>query len=235
MDFLEVIIQSLNTPTFYINLLQIIMIDILLGGDNAILIGLACRDLAPEQRRKGIFWGMVGAVGLRIVLISFALTLLAVPFLKIIGGLLLLVIGVKLLLNDNDEHKDISASDKLGIAIKTIIVADAVMSLDNVIAVAAAAKGDLFLVVLGILISIPIVIAGSQLVLKIMDRFPWVIIFGAGLLGWLSGGLLVSDVFVQGFIAPYQPWIKWTMEVLGAVGVILVGHLLKKRAAQKTV
>ncbi len=235
MDFLDLIIQSLNTPTFYISLLQIIMIDILLGGDNAILIGLACRHLPPEQRRKGIFWGMVGAVGLRIVLISFALTLLAVPFLKIIGGLLLLVIGVKLLLNDNDEHKDISASDKLWIAIKTIIVADAVMSLDNVIAVAAAAKGDVFLVVLGILISIPIVIAGSQLVLKIMDRFPWVIIFGAGLLGWLSGGLLVSDVFVQGFIAPYQPWIKWTMEVLGAVGVVLVGHLLKKRATQKTV
>jgi YjbE family integral membrane protein len=148
---------------------------------------------ARRQRKKGIFWGVVGAIGLRVVLIFFALQLLAVPWLKIVGALLLFWIGVKLLLPEDDGHGDVAASTTLAGAIKTIIVADAVMSLDNVIAVAGAANGSMLLVVFGILVSIPIVVWGSQLVLKLMDRYPVVITAGGALLGWIGGGMIVTD------------------------------------------
>ncbi|MDL1890869.1 TerC family protein, partial [Nitrospirales bacterium NOB] len=146
--------EAALTAGFWISVLQIIAIDILLGGDNAIVIALACRRLPEEQRRQGIFWGVVGAIGLRVILIFFALQLLAIPFLKIVGGALLLWIGIKLLQPEDDgEHGKIEGSTHLWGAIRTIIIADAVMSLDNVIAVAAAAKGDLSLVIFGILVS----------------------------------------------------------------------------------
>jgi len=182
-----------TTLTFWIAVVQIIAIDILLGGDNAVVIALACRKLPETQRRKGIFWGVAGAIGLRVVMIFFALQLLEVPWLKIVGALLLVWIGIKLLQPEEEGHGEVAAATTLAGAIKTIIVADAVMSLDNVIAVAAAAHGSLLLVIFGILVSIPIVVWGSQLVLRLMDRYPVVITGGGALLGWIGGGMIVSE------------------------------------------
>ena len=176
--------EEFLTAPFWLAVGQIIMIDILLGGDNAVVIALACRQLPPDLRTKGILWGTAGAIVLRVILIAFALTLLAIPFLKLVGAALLLWIGVKLLApGDEDEHSNIQGSDKLWAAVKTVIVADLVMSIDNVIAVAGAATGaggnhQLSLVIFGLLVSIPIIIWGSQLVLKIMDRVPVIITAG---------------------------------------------------------
>ncbi|MBP6018752.1 MAG: TerC family protein [Burkholderiaceae bacterium] len=180
---------------------QIILIDILLGGDNAVVIALACRNLEEKQRTKGIIWGTAGAIILRVVLIAFALTLLAIPFLKLAGGLLLLWIGIKLLAPADDGHGNVSGSSTLWSAVKTIIIADFVMSLDNVIAIAAAATNahldhQLYYVIFGLVVSVPIIVWGSTLVLKLIDRFPMVVTFGAALLGWIAGGMMVSDIFV---------------------------------------
>src|SRR3989344_2490616 len=180
------------SPEFWLALGQIIIIDILLGGDNAVVIALACRKLPPAQRTKGIIWGTAGAIVLRVILIAFAMTLLALPFLKFVGALLLVWIGVKLLAPDEEGHGDVQGSDKLLAAIKTIIVADLVMSVDNVIAIAGAAQNagehQFLLVVLGLLISIPIIVWGSQLVIKLMERFPMIITAGGMLLGGGAGG-----------------------------------------------
>ena len=212
---------------------QIIAIDILLGGDNAVVIALACRRLPESQRRKGIFWGVVGAIGLRIVLIFFALQLLALPFLKIVGAALLLWIGVKLLLpEEGDGHGEIDGGTHLLGAIKTIVVADAVMSLDNVIAVAGAAKGDIGLVVFGIVVSIPIIVWGSRFVLKLMDRFPIVITLGAALLGWIGGDMFVSDVALRPYLAAMPSWLHYATAAAGAVLVVLVGTALGRGAAK---
>lgn len=217
-------------PSFWISVGQIILIDILLGGDNAVVIALACRKLPPAQRRAGIMWGVAGAIGLRIVLIFFALQLLTLPFLRLVGALLLLWIGIKLLIADEDEgHADVAGSATLLGAIKTIIIADAVMSLDNVIAVAGAANGSLALVVFGILISIPIIVWGSQFVLRLMDRFPWVITFGAGLLGWIAGEMLVGDVMIEPWLSGLPSWHSWVAAAIGAAAVVLTGTLIKRR------
>ncbi|MEY4710727.1 MAG: hypothetical protein RIS88_177, partial [Pseudomonadota bacterium] len=170
--------EALTTASFWIAVGQIILIDILLGGDNAVVIALACRGLPPRQRRLGIIYGTAGAIGLRVILIAFALALLTVPYLKLVGAVLLLWIGVKLLApQEEEEHGNINASDKLWGAVKTVIVADLVMSVDNVLAIAGAAESagahQLPLVIFGLLVSIPIIVAGSQIVLKLMDRFPW--------------------------------------------------------------
>lgn len=228
---------------------QIVLIDLLLGGDNAILIAMACRNLSPDLRLKGILWGTAGAIFIRIVLVAFAVTLLQVPFLKLIGGALLLWIGIKLLLDDNDNHDDIAASDRLSGAIKTIIIADLVMSIDNVMAIASAAEqsgGDhqFALIVFGILISIPIVVWGSTLVLKLMEKAPFIITAGAGLLGYLGGAMMVSDtVIVDRLEAALPPALLhiggWGMSlsvpglVAGAL-VIVVGVVMsgKKKTAK---
>lgn len=216
-------------PAFWISVGQIILIDILLGGDNAVVIALACRKLPPAQRRAGILWGVAGAIGLRVVLIFFALQLLTLPFLRLVGALLLLWIGVKLLIADDDDgHADVAGSATLLGAIKTIIIADAVMSLDNVIAVAGAADGSILLVVFGILISIPIIVWGSQFVLRLMDRFPLVITFGAGLLGWIAGEMLVADVMVAPWLSGLPAWHGWVAAVLGAALVVGTGALIKR-------
>jgi YjbE family integral membrane protein len=222
------------TPAFWIAVLQIIAIDILLGGDNAVVIALACRKLPEQQRSKGIFWGVIGAIILRVALIFFALQLLAVPYLKIVGALLLFWIGVKLLQPEHEEaHGDVAASTTLAGAIKTIIIADAVMSLDNVIAVAGAAKGSMALVVFGIVVSIPIVVWGSKLVLKLMDRFPIVIAAGGALLGWIGGGMLLSDPAVPKDFSQGIPFGHYVFSAAGALFVIVVGKWMAARSAPR--
>jgi YjbE family integral membrane protein len=220
-----------TTLAFWIAVLQIIAIDILLGGDNAVVIALACRKLPDDQRKKGIFWGVVGAIGLRIVLIFFALQLLDVPWLKIVGALLLFWIGVKLLAPEEEGHGEVTAATSLVTAIKTIIVADAVMSLDNVIAVAAAANGSMLLVVFGILVSIPIVVWGSQLVLKLMDRYPIVITGGGALLGWIGGGMILGDPALPADFFSGIPYAKQVLSITGALLVLALGKMVALRAA----
>ncbi|KMJ53657.1 integral membrane protein [Vogesella sp. EB] len=222
--------EILFESSFWLAVLQIIAIDILLGGDNAVVIALACRKLPEEQRRRGIFWGVAGAIGLRVVLIFFALQLLALPYLKVVGALLLLWIGIKLLQpEDDDAHGNIEGSTHLWGAIKTIIIADAVMSLDNVIAVAGAAKGNLGMVVFGIVISIPIIVWGSKFVLKLMDRFPIVITFGAALLGWIAGDMVIGDVVVKPYLVDAPSWLHYVSAASGAILVVLTGKILASR------
>ena len=216
---------------FLLQVLQFIAIDILLGGDNAVVIALACRKLPESQRNKGIAWGVVGAIGLRIVMIFFALQLLALPFLKIIGALLLLWIGVKLLQSEDDDHDNVEGATTLFGAIKTIVIADAVMSLDNVIAVAGAAHGNMGLVVFGILFSIPIIVWGSKFVLTLMDRFPVVITLGAALLGWIAGGMFVTDEFLKDYLKDAPSWLHYATAIAGALFVVVVGKLIAARQA----
>lgn len=220
------------STAFWISVLQIIAIDILLGGDNAVVIALACRRLPEKQRNRGIFWGVLGAIGLRVVLIYFALQLLAIPYLKIVGGVLLFWIGIKLIQpEDTGEggHGNVAGSTTLVGAIKTIIVADAVMSIDNVIAVAGAAHGSIVLVVFGIAVSIPIVVWGSKLVLGLMDRFPIVITAGGALLGWIGGGMLVTDPAVPNELRASIPYPGYVASTLGALLVVLIGKWLARR------
>ena len=213
---------------------QIILIDILLGGDNAVVIALACRNLQAKQRMQGILWGTAGAIILRVVLIAFALTLLGIPFLKIVGGALLVWIGIKLLVPEEDEHGNIKGSSTIWSAVKTIIIADFVMSLDNVIAIAGAAQNthldhQLAYVIFGLLVSVPIIIWGSTLVLKLIDRFPLVVTFGAGLLGWIAGGMVVTDIFVTNQFGELPGSAKLAAEVAGAALVIVIGKWIASR------
>lgn len=230
-------------PQLWVAVGQIIMIDILLGGDNAVVIALACRKLPPAQRTQGIIWGTVGAIILRVILIFFALTLLAVPFLKLVGAALLVWIGVKLLApGDEDGHGNIEGSDRLWAAVKTVIVADLVMSVDNVIAIAGAAEAasdghQMPLVIFGLLVSIPIIVWGSQLVIKLMDRFPMIITVGGMLLGWIAGTMAVGDPAV----ANTENWtwmpklaqtdtIKYAAGIVGALMVLAAGLWMRKNS-----
>lgn len=218
-----------TTLVFWLAVLQIVAIDILLGGDNAVVIALACRKLPDAQRKQGIFWGVAGAIVLRAVLVFFALQLLDIPWLKIAGALLLVWIGVKLLQPEEEGHGEVAAATSLAGAIKTIIVADVVMSLDNVIAVAAAAHGSMLLVGLGILVSIPIVVWGSQIVLKLMDRFPIVITGGGALLGWIGGGMVIGDPALPPDTFAAVPYAKQALSLTGALLVIGIGKWLAAR------
>jgi YjbE family integral membrane protein len=228
--------EAFMTPEFWLAVGQIIMIDILLGGDNAVVIALACRRLPPKQRTLGILWGTAGAIVLRVILIFFALTLLAIPFLKIVGAILLVWIGIKLLVPDEDDaHAKIEGSDRLWGAVKTVIVADLVMSVDNVIAIAGAAQGahsdhHMLLVIFGLVVSIPIIVWGSQMVLKLMDRFPVIITVGGMLLGWIAGTMLVSDpavadpqVWLQMPKIPQTDMAKYGFGIGGALLVYVAG------------
>lgn len=229
--------EEFLTAHFWVGVGQIIMIDILLGGDNAVVIALACRQLPVRQRLKGILWGTAGAIVLRVILIAFALTLLQVPYLKLVGAALLLWIGVKLLASQEEEHSNIQGSDKLWAAVKTVIVADLVMSIDNVIAIAGAAasareKHQLTLVIFGLLVSVPIIIWGSQLILKLMDRFPVIIKAGGMLLGWIAGTMVHSDPAVLDWLPQTVVW-NYGLGAAGALAVSLMGATLKRRI-QKT-
>jgi len=226
------------TPEFWIAVGQIILIDILLGGDNAVVIALACRQLPEGQRMKGIMWGTAGAIGLRVVLIAFALTLLSIPYLKIVGGALLVWIGVKLMMPDDEgDHSVVDASDKLWAAVKTVILADLVMSIDNVMAIAGAAQGaapdhQMPLVIFGLVISVPIIVWGSQLVLKIMDSLPIVITLGAMLLGWIAGIMIWTDPALAS-VLPSEPLLGLSLRYwAGFIGACLVwgiGRLILAR------
>lgn len=226
------------TPEFWVAVGQIILIDIVLGGDNAVVIALACRQLPPHLRTKGIVWGTAGAILIRVVLIFFALTLLAIPYLKLVGAVLLLWIGVKLLAPDEEggAHGEIQASDKLWSAVRTVVVADLVMSIDNVIAIAGAAEsvgGDhkMPLVIFGLLVSIPIIVWGSQLVLKLMDRFPIIITVGGMLLGWIAGTMAHTDPAVIAWLPQEKIWY-YGMGIAGAALVYGAGLVMRQRARQ---
>jgi YjbE family integral membrane protein len=219
---------------------QIILIDLLLGGDNAIVIALACRALPPKLRMRGILFGTFGAIVIRLMLIAFAVAMLQVPYLKIGGGALLFWIGIKLLAEEDGGQTEIQASDRLLSAIKTIVVADFVMSLDNVIAVASAAEHaggehQMLLVLFGILVSIPIIIWGSTLVLKLMERFPIIVTFGAGLLGYLAGAMVVSDVAIASWLPPMDLYLPGTGAhvsapgLLSAIAVVVIGNWIIRR------
>jgi YjbE family integral membrane protein len=223
---------DLGTPQFWLAALEIIVINILLSGDNAVVIALACRNLPPRQRRWGVFWGAIGAIVLRIALTFFAINLLALPYLKLIGGLLLFYIGVKLIVEDEDEGPKVAASERMLSAIRTVIIADLVMSLDNVLAVAAAAKGSLLLLVFGLVVSIPLVVVGAQLIMRLIDRFPLLIVAGGGLLGYVAGEMIVDDAGIYPWIAPYKGWLHWIVPVLGILVVIVIAKWLEQRRAQ---
>ena len=220
---------DLTSTVFWVAVGQIILIDIVLSGDNAVVIALACRNLTPEQRKTGIFWGVAGAIGLRVVLTVFAALVMNLPWLKLVGGLLLIWIAVKLMLPEEDEGHDIQASGHLWGAVKTIIVADFVMSLDNVIAVAGAAHGSLALLLFGLAVSIPLIVWSSQLILHWMERWPWIVLLGAGLLGYVSGQMIFTDPGVLGLLPPLPEWSAKAAGAIGALLVVVVGRWLEQR------
>lgn len=237
---------------YIIPILQIIWIDLLLSGDNAIVIALACRSLPEKQRKLGMILGAGTAIALRIVFAIFITFLLKVPFLKIGGGLLLLWIGVKLAIGEDDEGHNVESSDNLWRAVRTIAIADAVMSLDNVVAIAAAAGGNIWLFIFGLLLSIPLIVFGSTLLSTIIDRFPIIVWAGAALLGWIAGEMIISDSFSMDFLKGINPgwivsgmvsdghggmvaatnpvgWLKYMAAAVGAAIVVAIGYMMKKR------
>ena len=233
-------LEEFLSQAFWIGLLKIIGVNVILSGDNAVVIALAARSLPQKQQKQAVFWGAGAAIVLRIILTLFAVALLTLPWLKIVGSLLLFWIGIKLLIPEDDDE-EIEASDQLLAAIKTILVADLVMSLDNVIAVAAAAGGSVVLLILGLAISIPLVIFGATLLIKLMERFPVIITIGAGLIGWVAGEMLVADSALEGwftglgvqYVEGHPKVGGFSLEMLaGIVGIVIVvaaGTLLARR------
>jgi YjbE family integral membrane protein len=225
--------MDLTTGAFWIALLKIIWVNILLSGDNAVVIALAARNLAPHQQRKAIFAGSGAAIALRVVLTMFAVSLLEFPYLKLVGSALLMWIGVQLLAGDDDSG-DIKASASLWSAVRTILIADLVMSLDNVIAVAAAANSAPItmrtpLLIIGLGLSIPLIIFGSTLLLKLMQRFPAIITIGAALLGFVSGEMAVTDTATYGWFEAHLHGMETPISLLCAAFVVLLGRHLAKR------
>ena len=222
--------EFFENPDFWIGLLKIIWINIILSGDNAVVIALAARSLPPEQQRKAIMIGSGAAVVLRIALTVVAAKLLAMPYLQIIGGLLLLWIGVQLLSEEEGDDDGEPNASNLMTAVRTILIADLVMSLDNVIGVAAAAKGDEVLLIIGLAISIPLVVFGSSMMIKMMERFPIIVVFGAGLIGWVGGETIVSDVAVKEILEA-NSWLHYAAAAAGAAFVVGLGKFLQSRHA----
>ncbi len=235
---MESMIEFLVTMS-WTAVLQIIMIDILLGGDNAVVIALACRSLPKHQRMKGIIWGTAGAIVLRVILIVFAVSMLQMPFLKLIGGALLFWIGVKLLVPESGHgHKEVAAGITIMAAVRTIIIADLVMSVDNVIAIAGAAQQadpdhQIGLVVFGLLVSIPIIVWGSQLVISLIERYPIVIWIGGALLGWIAGGMMITDVWVVRTFGAPAMWVKYAADLIGVLFVVGLAKWLLARSAAR--
>ena len=221
------------TPQFWTGLLTIIWVNIILSGDNAVVIALAARSLPPHQQKRAVFWGAGAAVVMRIVLTIVAVELLKLSYLKLIGGALLLWIAVKLLVPEDDAGEGIESSSNLWGAIKTILIADLVMSLDNVIAVAAAAKGSIVLLILGLAISIPLVIFGATMLMRLMERWPVIITIGAGILGWVAVEMAVTDPVIAHWVEENAAWLHWVAPAAGAVLVIIVGKWIASRAERE--
>ena len=215
---------------FLTALLTIIAIDLVLAGDNAILIGLAARNLPAHQQKKVILWGSLGAIIIRTIATLAVVWLLNIPGLHLVGGLLLVIIAYKLLVED-DGHDHIKAGDNFWAAIRTVIIADALMGLDNVLAVAGAAHGNITLVIIGLLISIPVVMWGSTLILKWIERFPIIITIGAAILAWTASKMIVGEPFLKEFFA--NPFLKYGFEIVVIAGVIMAGKLRKGKELEK--
>jgi YjbE family integral membrane protein len=226
--------DHIASATFWVALGKIIWVNILLSGDNAVVIALAARSLHPAQRSKAIFAGSAAAIVLRVLLTVFAVQLLQYPYLKVVGALALLWIGVQLLVPEDDHEDGIRSSEHLWAAIRTILIADLVMSVDNVLAVAAAAdsgppESRLLLLIIGLGLSIPLIIFGSQLLMGVMERYPVIITLGAGLLGFVAGEMIVSDRSTEAYFQSAGRSATISIEVAGAVGVVLVGLWLARR------
>jgi YjbE family integral membrane protein len=215
-----------NQPTFWLQVLEIIGVNILLSGDNAVVIAMACRNLSPRARNWGIALGSAVAVVLLILFTGIVATILTWPWLKLVGGIALLYIAIDLVHTNEDDSKDIKASDKLLHAVITVVIADIVMSLDNVVAIAAVAKGNWVLLTLGLTVSIPLIVVGAALITGVFDRWPILIWFGAGLLGWVAGGLLIEDPAFERYLhwTPSEVW-EYAFSALAAAFVIGVGYL----------
>jgi YjbE family integral membrane protein len=224
--------ELLTSSFFWVTLAQIMMINILLSGDNAVVIALASRALPAKQQKQAILFGSFGAIFLRVILTFFAVALLALPYLKIVGAILLGWIGIQLLIPDEAET-ELDGHSNLWSAIKTIIVADFVMSLDNVLGVAAAAKGNVPLLVIGLAVSIPLIIYGSTLILKLMNRWPVIITIGGGILGWVAGEMLVTDPAINTWVDASAHWLHTAAPVGATIGVIGVGKWMASRAQKQ--
>ncbi|MDH7478681.1 MAG: TerC family protein [Syntrophomonadaceae bacterium] len=224
--------RDLATPMFWFGVFSIILIDLVLSGDNALLIALACRNLPSRLQTRGIIYGTLGAIGLRVLFASIMVYLLMIPYLKAVGGLMLFWIAVKLLLQEGAEEHEVEAPERLWAAVKTIIVADALMSLDNIIAIAGASQGKPALLWFGLLVSIPLVVFGSRLLLVLMSRFSWIITLGAAVLGWTAGHMIVTDQKISQYLGNIleSPFLlKGSLiPLLGAVGVVAASMVLKK-------
>lgn len=225
---------------FFVSLLQIIWIDILLSGDNAVVIALACRSLPDNQRKWGIILGAGAAILLRVIFAIFIVYLLQVPYLKLIGGVLLFWIAVKLMLpEEGGEGEHVASGGNLFSAVRTIVIADAVMSLDNVIAIAAASHGRVELLILGLLISIPLIVYGSTMVLKALERFPLLITAGGALLGWIAGDVLITDPVLVDWVEQRASFLHdwYVAPIVGALFVVIVGlslaRIIEARRRQK--
>jgi YjbE family integral membrane protein len=236
--------QEVMTSQFWLGLGAIIWVNIILSGDNAVVIALAARSLPEKQQKQAVFWGAAAAVFLRIVLTVVAVELLRLPYLKLVGGALLFWIALKLLIPEDDGGDDVTSSSHLMGAIKTILIADLVMSLDNVIAVAAVAKGSFVLLVLGLLISIPLVVYGATMLMRLMDRYPVIITVGAALIGFVAGEMAVTDPVAIGWFEQNAHWMidlellslggyKLEVSVAGLIGAILVVVVGKWLAQRK--
>lgn len=215
---------QLGMEWWIIAFLKIILINIILSGDNAIVIAMASRNLPERQRKIAIFWGAFGAVALRIVLTLVAILLLKIPFLTAAGALLLIWIAIKLITNEED-HGNVQASSNLSSVVMTIIIADFVMSLDNVIAIAAVAEGNFLLIILGLILSIPIIVWGSGIILRLLETFPGLIYLGAGVLGFTAGEMFMTDQKVWNQLVHVDVLFHWAIPVITAIGVVILGWL----------
>ena len=221
------------TAAFWTGLATIIWVNIILSGDNAVVIALAARSLPARQQKQAVMWGAGAAVVMRIILTIVAVELLKFPYLKLIGAVLLIWIAVKLLVPEEESGDGIESSSNLAAAIKTILIADLVMSLDNVIAVAAAAKGSVLLLVLGLAISIPLVIFGATMLMKLMERWPIIITLGAAILGWVAGEMAVTDPVVVQWVEANAKYLHWVAPAVGIAFVVIVGKALAARARKE--